>query len=265
MSPINKEIFLSIITITKNNHNGITKTIKSVSGQTNHNFEHIIIDNLSQDATNEEVNKYILNKPKSLKIKYIRELDKGISDAMNKGLISSKGSHILFLNSGDVLISQNTIDKIYQFIYSNPKKKLYLFGVLIEINQKRVPKINIPINIFTMFISNFIHHQGAIYNKEFIISNNHEFDMRFPFIGCDYYFNLKLVTFKNISKVDYRNSLNITIMDGKGISYNNPTKVFSVQHKIRLYIFGKKYYLPSILIRFIMQYKLYKFLNLFKL
>lgn len=90
---------LSIVTINKNNDKGLEKTIKSVwERQTFDNFEHIVIDGASSDNSVDVIRKY------EMKITYwISELDEGIYDAMNKGIVKSKGDYLLFLNSGDWL------------------------------------------------------------------------------------------------------------------------------------------------------------------
>lgn len=90
---------LSIITINKNNANGLIKTLRSIwNKQTFGDFEHIIIDGASNDNSVDIIKKY------ESKIAYwISEPDKGIYNAMNKGIIKSKGEYLLFLNSGDWL------------------------------------------------------------------------------------------------------------------------------------------------------------------
>ena len=96
---------LSIITINYNNKEGLVKTINSVLNQTCKNFEYIIIDGGSMDGSVEIIkNNYD-------KINYwVSEKDEGIYHAMNKGIKVAKGKYLLFLNSGDYLISNSTIE-----------------------------------------------------------------------------------------------------------------------------------------------------------
>ncbi len=100
---------LSIITINYNNKNGLQKTIDSVITQTFKDFEWIIIDGGSTDGSKELIEQY------SQYITYwLSELDNGIYHAMNKGIQVAKGEYLYFLNSGDFLVSANTINQIFK-------------------------------------------------------------------------------------------------------------------------------------------------------
>lgn len=89
---------ISIITINFNNKDGIEKTISSVVAQTYKDIQYIIIDGDSTDGSVEVIKKYHED------IDYwISEPDKGIYDAMNKGILKATGDYVLFLNSGDYL------------------------------------------------------------------------------------------------------------------------------------------------------------------
>lgn len=99
---------LSIITINYNNSHGLQKTIESVISQTSTNYEFIIIDGGSNDGSLEVIEKY------SNHISYwVSELDKGIYNAMNKGIRNARGEYCLFLNSGDWLYSSDVIEKVF--------------------------------------------------------------------------------------------------------------------------------------------------------
>lgn len=100
---------ISIITIVYNNVRDIEYTISSVVKQTYSNIEYIIIDGASNDGTLDIVEKY-----RSKITTLVSEKDKGIYDAMNKGLALATGDYVLFLNSGDELYDQNTIQTIVE-------------------------------------------------------------------------------------------------------------------------------------------------------
>ena len=98
---------LSIITINYNNIEGFRKTIESVVSQTMCNFEWIIIDGGSTDGSRE----LIENNSEYISY-YVSEPDKGIYNAMNKGIMASHGDYLLFLNSGDYLYDENVIKQV---------------------------------------------------------------------------------------------------------------------------------------------------------
>lgn len=100
---------LSIITVTYNpSLEKIKKTIDSVQAQTmRHQIEHILIDGQSQDGTVEALKK------KELIVDFwLSEADTGIYEAMNKGVRFAKGSWVLFLNAGDILVDKALVEKL---------------------------------------------------------------------------------------------------------------------------------------------------------
>lgn len=99
---------LSVITVVYNNVKDIERTIKSVIGQSYGNIEYIIIDGASTDGTLAVIENY-----KSKISKLVTEKDKGIYDAMNKGLVLAKGDYVLFMNSGDEIYSSDTVERIF--------------------------------------------------------------------------------------------------------------------------------------------------------
>ena len=98
-----KENLISVITVCYNAENNLERTILSVLNQTYSNIEYIIIDGGSTDGTIDLIKKY------ADKITYWQsETDKGIYDAMNKGIQKATGEWINFMNAGD-LFSSTTI------------------------------------------------------------------------------------------------------------------------------------------------------------
>ncbi len=90
--------FFTVITVVKNDEDNISKTMNSIAAQSFKGYEYIVIDGFSKDKTVEKVIK------KKRKINTIlKEKDKGLYDAMNKGLKLSNGEVIVFVNSGDIL------------------------------------------------------------------------------------------------------------------------------------------------------------------
>lgn len=101
---MNERPFFSVITVCYNSSNTIERTIKSVLSQTDSDYEYIIIDGKSTDNTVDIISNYValFNN----KLTYISEPDKGLYDAMNKGVQMAKGQVISFLNADDYYYDQ---------------------------------------------------------------------------------------------------------------------------------------------------------------
>lgn len=122
---------LSIITINRNDASGLEKTIQSVLSQTYSNINYVVVDGGSSDGSVEVVRKY-----ESLfggRMKWISEPDKGIYNAMNKGIGMAAGEYFQFLNSGDCLVDNEVTGKMCEaltdegyptIIYGNMLKKM---------------------------------------------------------------------------------------------------------------------------------------------
>ena len=107
---------ISIITVAFNSDKTIARTIKSVLNQSFKNFEYIIIDGGSTDKTNEIVEVY---KPRfEGNLIHISEPDKGIYDAMNKGISIATGKVIGLLNSDDYYFD-TTLSNVYDAYYNS--------------------------------------------------------------------------------------------------------------------------------------------------
>ncbi len=103
-----KKPLLSVITVVYNNVQHIERTLLSVINQTYPNIEYLVIDGDSNDGTLNIINQY-----KESIMKIISEPDKGIYDAMNKGLKMATGDYVLFMNSGDEIYAENTVEKVF--------------------------------------------------------------------------------------------------------------------------------------------------------
>ncbi|MCR4650571.1 MAG: glycosyltransferase [Lachnospiraceae bacterium] len=101
---------ISIVTVCYNSEAVIEKTIKSVLGQTYRDTEYIIVDGASKDKTMEVINRYRMEND----ITVISEPDKGLYDAMNKGIKMAHGDYIIFMNSGDEFESADTLSKVVE-------------------------------------------------------------------------------------------------------------------------------------------------------
>ena len=104
---------LSIVTINYNNAEGLRKTLVSVASQTYHDIEHIIIDGGSTDGSVEVIKDYVNQlkiENRKLKVNWESEKDKGIYNAMNKGIRKATGDYVQILNSGDILAAPDVTE-----------------------------------------------------------------------------------------------------------------------------------------------------------
>ena len=100
---------LSIITINRNNAAGLEKTMCSVVSQTFKEFEYVVIDGASTDGSVEVIKKY---ESQFANLKWVSERDKGIYNAMNKGIRMASGDYIQILNSADCLASNEVTEQM---------------------------------------------------------------------------------------------------------------------------------------------------------
>ena len=103
-------MILSIITINRNNASGLEKTIKSVLSQSCKEFEYVVVDGASTDASVEVIKG--MAGAFGDRLKWISEPDKGIYNAMNKGMGMATGEYLQILNSGDCLVSDDVVERI---------------------------------------------------------------------------------------------------------------------------------------------------------
>lgn len=117
----NKRLKISVITVTKNSEKFLKKNLSSVNSQSYKNYEHIIIDGKSSDKTLD-----IIKKNKKKIAYYESQKDKGIYDAMNKGIKKCTGDIIGILNSDDYYYKDTL--KIVNKYFNENKKIDFLFG-----------------------------------------------------------------------------------------------------------------------------------------
>ena len=99
-------MLFSIITVSFNAAGTIARTLASVDRQTFTDYEHLIVDGASSDGTQECVAGM-----KNPRRRIISERDKGIYDAMNKGIAATTGTYLIFLNAGDKFHDANTLPR----------------------------------------------------------------------------------------------------------------------------------------------------------
>lgn len=168
-----KKPLISIITICYNSQKYIKQTIESVLNQTYDNIEHIIIDGKSTDGTLdiiEEYKSYYIEK----KLILLSEIDKGISDAFNKGTNLASGVFIQYLNSGDELISPTVLEEIVEQDLLTISAINCFNTLTIEEDVKKV--INAKVELQDIRWKNTICHQSVILDCN--IAKRYPFDER---------------------------------------------------------------------------------------
>ena len=121
---------ITVVTVVFNGAKLLDDTIKSVINQTYSNIEYIIIDGCSTDGTLDIIEKY------RDEISWVSEHDKGIYDAMNKGIALANGKWINFMNAGDSFYSLSTIADVF---VGNKYDEDVLFGN-VHIRYPELPK-----------------------------------------------------------------------------------------------------------------------------
>ena len=110
-------MILSIITINRNNAAGLEKTMRSVVSQMGGDFEYVVIDGASTDGSVEVIRSFEASLGERLK--WISEPDKGIYNAMNKGIRMASGAYLQFLNSGDCLCADDVTERMLGALKEN--------------------------------------------------------------------------------------------------------------------------------------------------
>lgn len=199
---------LSIITVNLNNREGLKKTIDSVVGQTFRDFEWIVIDGGSTDGSRELIEQYA-----DRFAYWVSEPDKGIYNAMNKGIRVAQGEYLQFLNSGDWLVDERTLERCFaheftaDIVYGN----LYFVhkdGTIVKSDYPQIPSIRYFYHSSLGHNASFIKRallQDSYYNETLRIVSDWEFYLKSAFNGC---------VFKHIEET-------VTYFDFTGISSMN--------------------------------------------
>ena len=205
---------ISIITVVKNRQDEISQCLRSVESQLYRDFEHIIIDGKSTDST---LN--IINANRSDKVSLLSESDKGLYDAINKGILLAKGNVIGLLHSDDIFINKNILSDVSDVFLKNPHIDV-LYGNLIyysknlnkvirkwkagEFNPRKI-KMGWMIPHPTMFVRREVY-QEIKYDTKYKISSDYDLILR--------------LLLKNKYKIYYYNKYMVQMSLG-GVSTSN--------------------------------------------
>ena len=176
--------FFTILTASLNSESTIIENLESIKNQTIQNLEHIVIDGKSQDTTCHILKEY----ENTYKLRWLSEPDKGIGDALNKGLSLSQGRYIIVIQADDRLLNPNILENVYPLL-NNEKTDLWSFPVIFN-HQDKGKVLKKPIKFLWWNHFKFIFpHQGCFvhrrvfdkiggFRKEFNIAMDYDFFYR---------------------------------------------------------------------------------------
>lgn len=240
----------SIITPTYNSSKTIQRSLSSILKQTYKNYEVIIIDNKSTDKTFDIIKK---NQKLHKNITFISKKDKGIYDAINKGIKISKGSIISILNSDDFFFNKNVLLNVKNQFLKNKKIDIIIGNTLIlkkgSIFRYYKAKYFKPWEIFfgnmpphpSSFVKRKIYKKIGMYNTDYKIASDFDFFLRI------YKKNI------NIKLLDK----NYVFMSAGGVSNKNLLSHLSSSNEINLSLRKNNYFsiLPLTFLRFFFKIK----------
>lgn len=179
---------ISIITVVYNNVSTLEDAIKSVTSQTYPNIEYIIVDGGSTDGTVDLIKKY------ETKISnWVSERDKGLYDAMNKGINRATGDVIGILNSDDLYEDSNLITDIAKY-FEDQQDIDVLYGDLVYVKPNDVSKVirkwkssayydqyfengNVPPHP-SLFVKATVYRKAGLFNLQYKLAADYEFMLR---------------------------------------------------------------------------------------
>lgn len=226
---------ISIITVVLNGASTIENTIQSVINQNYSQYEYIIIDGVSTDGTMSIIEKY----RDKIDI-VVSEPDKGVYDAMNKGIMKAKGDWIYFLGCDDVLSNPFVLNNIFQ----NSKHENYdvIYGNVLFKQSNKIYDGEFDAEKMS---NRSICHQAIFYRKHLFQMYGY-FDITYK-AAADYIFNIYLYC-SNPSRWKFINEV-IAIYNEEGISMIPEKKYLNNSFAIRYDNFRKlesKYILSKI-------------------
>lgn len=209
---------LTIITINYNNKEGLQRTIDSVVCQSYRDFEWIIIDGGSTDGSKELIEQY-----QQFFSYWCSEPDKGVYNAMNKGILKAKGEYLLFLNSGDALYDKDVLQKVEE-VHSNAD---IISGQVVRMDNNELFR-QYRRNIFMQLFIDTINHQGTFIKKS--LFNNILYDENLKIVS-DWKFWIDAIIRRNAS-IDIMDII-VAKQDVAGISSDLNIKGVAIQKEER--------------------------------
>jgi glycosyltransferase involved in cell wall biosynthesis len=156
--------YISIITAVKNAGLLVEQTIVSILNQTFKDYEHVIIDGVSEDDTLSVITKYREQYP----MKFVSEPDRGISDAFNKGVGLASGKWLLFLGAGDELVGPTVLTRLYPVLLEREGRMIVWGNVIFKDSSGKIGRwYNGDVSVFQLKRYMCLPHQAAFHNRCF--------------------------------------------------------------------------------------------------
>jgi putative colanic acid biosynthesis glycosyltransferase len=191
-------IKFSVITVCFNDLVGLKNTYASLIEQEYKNFEWIVVDGASKDGTSgwlESLTESWIN--------WISEPDKGIFDAMNKGIERSAGDFLVFMNSSDLFTDKDVLNDISGALNASENKDVaFIYGDSIDILENGAKLYRKAKDVSTIVRGMFTQHQSMYFRKSYM--NDLKYSMDYP-ITADYAFIgafIYSLSPKNILRID---------------------------------------------------------------
>jgi putative colanic acid biosynthesis glycosyltransferase len=228
-APSQSKSDFTVLTVTLNNLSGLRRTAESIAAQTCQDFTWLVIDGGSNDGTIE----FLKQTPAA---RWVSAPDRGIYDAMNKGLktlpeTKNNADYALFLNAGDALAAPDTLQNIQNRIrlYTEKRSALpdFVYGDALEQTNTQ-PLHYKPARSHKQIASGmFTHHQAMLYRTEMLGAMR--YDLSYS-IAADYDFTIRFLHKTN--KILYC-PFTICVFAAGGVSQQNAAKGRREQFMIR--------------------------------
>lgn len=225
-------VLVSIITVTFNSDKTLKNTIESIVNQTYKNIEYIIIDGGSTDETINIIKKY------AQYISYwVSEPDKGIYDAMNKGILKANGNIIGIINSDD-WYEKDAIEQMVNSYIINGDNCIYHGNIKFHYKngdtQLRKPNIDLD-NLYkgtilfhpTFFVPKIIYKKNGLYNIKFKIAADYDFMVRNYKANTNFIYINRCISNMRIEGISARNAI-LGYNETKNIAINAHFKKYKI-------------------------------------
>ena len=209
---------LTVITVVKNDAEGLQKTLASLAVQSRRDaFECVVIDGASDDGTLD-----VIKANEAIVGRWISEPDRGIYDAMNKGVSMARGKLILFLNAGDYLYGTDTLTRFFDcYDRHDTHDLLFVCNVLTDAGRLKRPK-------FLWLKANYMlptYHQGIIYPAALLREEPYSLQYQ---ISADVHQFLRIRPRVRLVKCD----MVLSVFDTTGVSSTNVVARDDEYHRI---------------------------------